>query len=298
MLNIHGIYLFSYDWYFRAGLEYPIVLAAVLFAVFAFGACWGSFLNVCIWRMPRRESVVTAPSHCTVCGSDIRWYDNIPVVSYLVLRGKCRVCKTPYSCRYFIVEVITGVAFILLFLKTALVNQTPQTVIFYWLTFWYLLGAAWIDAKHRIIPDALTFPVMLITAILAGIFPQAMGCSVWWKGVFSSLLSGVPVGAILWIFSIAGRKLARGRDAFGLGDVKMCALLAMLLGIFGTMFALFAASILGMIYGAVIAVRQHRKIGTTAIAFAPFIAAGAVIWMFAGNWIWQLFNLITHSGKI
>ena len=290
MLNLSGIYYFNYDWYFRAGLEYPAVLLTVLFAIFAFGSCWGSFLNVCIWRMPRRESVVTAPSHCTSCGSDIRWFDNIPVVSYLVLRGRCRVCKTPYSCRYFVVEVITGVVFIALFLKAGAVQQLPQTILLYWLGFWYLLGAAWIDAKHRIIPDALSLPVFIIAVLICTFLPEAAGADTYWKGAVSALLSGAVTFAFLYLFAVIGRKLARGRDAFGMGDVKLCAVLAVILGISGTCFAIFAASIAGMIYGTVIAIRRHRKIGTTAIPFAPFIALGAVIWMFAGNWILQFMS--------
>ena len=285
MLNLYGIYYFNYDWYFRAGLEYPAVLISVLSAIFAFGSCWGSFLNVCIWRMPRRESVVSAPSHCTVCGNDIRWYDNIPVVSYLVLRGKCRMCKTPYSCRYFAVEIITGLTFIALFLKAGAVNQLPQTILLYWLGFWYLLGAAWIDAKHRIIPDDLTFPVLVFAVIFAALFPETMGEKVHWKGALAAVLSAAVTYAVLYLFALAGRKLAGGRDAFGMGDVKLCAALAVIIGIAGTCFALFAASTAGMIYGIAIALKRKRRIGTTAIPFAPFIAAGAVIWMFAGNWI-------------
>ena len=285
MLNLTGIYFSDYDWFFRAGLEYPAVLISVLFAIFAFGACWGSFLNVCIWRMPRRESVVTAPSHCTVCGNDIRWFDNIPVVSYLALRGKCRMCKTPYSCRYFVVEVITGLAFIALFLKAGAAEQTPSATLLYWLGFWYLLGAAWIDAKHRIIPDLLTFPVLIISVILCAAFPQSVGESVHWKGAVNAIISAAAVSGFLYIFSLVGKKLAKGRDALGLGDVKLCAVLAIILGVAGTCFALFAASVGGIIYGTILAVKRRRRIASTAIPFAPFIAAGAVIWMFAGNWI-------------
>ena len=285
MLNISGIYFSDFNWYFRAGLEYPAVFIPAFFAIFAFGACWGSFLNVCIWRMPRRESVINAPSHCTVCGTDIRWFDNIPVVSYLVLRGRCRVCKTPYSPRYFIVELITGAMFFLLFLKAGVIQQVPQSVLFCWLGFWYILGAAWIDAKHRIIPDALTLPVAVLTLVLSAIFPQAQGQNIWWKGLGSSLISGVSVYLFLYIFSIAGRWLAKGRDAFGMGDVKLCAVLAALFGISGVFFTLFAASCFGIICGAALAIKRKRPIGRTSVPFAPFIGAGAVIWMFAGQWI-------------
>ena len=288
MLNITGIYFSDSYWFMRAGLEYPAVFIPAFFAIFAFGACWGSFLNVCIWRMPRRESVVNAPSHCTVCNTDIRWFDNIPVVSYLVLRGRCRVCKTPYSPRYFIVELVTGTMFCLLFLKAGLINQIPQSALFYWLGFWYILGAAWIDAKHRIIPDALTLPVAILALILSVIFPQAQGQTVWWKGVISCFISGSAVYLFLYIFSVVGRIIAKGRDAFGMGDVKLCAVLAALFGITGLFFTLFAASCFGIIYGAVIAARNKRSIGKTSVPFAPFIGAGAVLWMFAGQWIIRL----------
>lgn len=288
MLNLSGIYFFDYDWYFRAGLEYPAVFIPAFIAIFAFGACWGSFLNVCIWRMPRRESVINAPSHCTVCNTDIRWFDNIPVVSYLVLRGRCRVCRTPYSPRYFIVELVTGLTFFLLFLKAGIFQQAPQSIPFYWLGFWYVLGAAWIDAKHRIIPDALTLPVAVITVILSVIFPQAQGQSVWWKGALTCMISGVSVYLFLYIFSVIGRFLAKGRDAFGMGDVKLCAVLAAITGISGVFFTLFAASFAGIIFGVILAVKRKRSIGRTSIPFAPFIGAGAVIWMFAGQWMIRL----------
>ena len=289
MLNLYGIYYNSYDWFFRAGFEYPFVLISALAAVFAFGACWGSFLNVCIWRMPRKESVVTAPSHCTSCGNEIRWYDNIPVLSYLVLRGRCRACRTPYSCRYMIVEAVTGTAFVLLFLKASLTCQTPQSVLLYFLAFWYLLGAAWIDAKHRIIPDALTLPVFIISLVICTVFPESTGQKQYWEGAISAVLSAGIVYAVLYLFSLIGRKLAGGRDALGLGDVKLCAVLAVLIGVFGTFFALFAASCAGMIYGCIIAAKRHRSISKTAVPFAPFIAAGACLWMFSGNWILKFF---------
>ena len=116
------------EWWFRAGLEYPTVAVFAFFAVFVFGSCLGSFLNVCIWRLPLGESVVTAPSHCTKCGYEIRWYDNIPIVSYLVLRGRCRCCREPYSCRYLVVEALTGVLFVLAFVTVGLAGQPICTV--------------------------------------------------------------------------------------------------------------------------------------------------------------------------
>ena len=107
----------SFPWWTRLGLEYPELLTIALVAVFAVGSCFGSFLNVCIWRLPLGESIVSVPSHCTKCGYEIRWYDNIPIISYLVLRGRCRNCREPYSPRYLIVEALTGLLFVAVFLK-------------------------------------------------------------------------------------------------------------------------------------------------------------------------------------
>ena len=110
----------SFPWGTRLGLEYPELLTIALVAVFAVGSCFGSFLNVCIWRLPLGESIVSVPSHCTKCGYEIRWYDNIPIISYLVLRGRCRNCREPYSPRYLIVEALTGLLFVAVFLKVGL----------------------------------------------------------------------------------------------------------------------------------------------------------------------------------
>ena len=115
MFLIEELPQYASDWWFRLGLNYPAVCAFAVFAAFAYGACLGSFMNVCIWRMPRGESVVNAPSHCTKCGAHIRWYDNLPVISYLVLRGRCRSCHAPYSPRYFAVEVLCGALFVAVF---------------------------------------------------------------------------------------------------------------------------------------------------------------------------------------
>ena len=122
---------FPYDWWTRWGLVYPAVFFSACFAAFAYGACLGSFMNVCIWRMPRGESVVNAPSHCTKCGAHIRWYDNLPVVSYLVLRGRCRNCHAPYSPRYLAVEVLCGLLFVAVLVKCGLTRQVPGVMFFY-----------------------------------------------------------------------------------------------------------------------------------------------------------------------
>ena len=114
------------DWYSRIGMVYPAVWAVVFFWIFAFGACWGSFLNVCVWRIPRGESLSKAASHCTSCGKCICWYDNLPVISFLILRGRCRHCRSSYSSSYFWVELCCGVLFVLEVLKSGFLRQRRQ----------------------------------------------------------------------------------------------------------------------------------------------------------------------------
>ena len=154
----------SFPWWTRLGLEYPELLTIALVAVFAVGSCFGSFLNVCIWRLPLGESIVSVPSHCTKCGYEIRWYDNIPIISYLVLRGRCRNCREPYSPRYLIVEALTGLLFVAVFLKVGLSAQPPATLALYWVMVLLCVTTSWIDVEHRLIPDATTYPALLFPA--------------------------------------------------------------------------------------------------------------------------------------
>lgn len=286
---------YTYDWWSRWGFVYPAVFAFACFAAFAYGACLGSFVNVCIWRMPRRESVIDAPSHCTKCGAPIRWFDNLPVLSYLILRGRCRVCRSPYSPRYFIVEVLTGALFIAILVKTGLSRQVPGAIFFYCVTALYAVGAAWIDAEHRIIPDALSFPAMLLALVGTLAFPEAWGVSQRGKALLFCALSGVLPGTFLWLFSFLGRKVC-GREALGLGDVKFVAAIGMLLGLPGAFFTLLAGSLAGLLYGVVFCLLRRRGFRGCAIAFGPFLALGALVWIFAGNFLLRLPGMPNHGG--
>ena len=276
--------LAEYDWWFRAGFEYPSCLAFALIAVFVFGSCWGSFMNVCIWRMPRRESVVSAPSHCTTCGADIRWFDNLPVISYIVLRGRCRVCHTHYSCRYFIVELVMGLLFCAVFIKAGLTQQVPGVLASYWITLLFAVAAAWIDAQHRIIPDALNYPAMFLGLAMAGVFPEVWGTKVWYQAVIYSLISGAAPGIFLALFAMIGEKLT-GKEVLGWGDVKFITACGTLLGLPGALFVLFAGSLSGSIGGTLLALKRKTKLANATVAFGPFLAGAALVWVFAGNWI-------------
>ena len=280
---------FAYDWWTRWGFVYPACFVTACFAAFAYGACLGSFMNVCIWRMPRGESVVHAPSHCTKCGAHIRWYDNLPVVSYIALRGRCRSCHAPYSPRYFAVEVLCGALFVAVLIKCGLTRQVPGAMLFYCVALLFVVAGAWIDAVHRIIPDKLTFPAMVIALAASVLLPEVWGTESRLRAAGYSLLSGALPGAFLWLFSFLGARICR-RDVMGLGDVKFAAALGMLLGLPGAVFSLLFGSLAGALAGGVCCLVRRRSAAGYAIPFGPFLGAGALVWIFAGNLIvhWML----------
>ena len=286
--------LAAYDWWQRLGCDYPIVWGSVVLAVFALGACLGSFLNVCIWRIPRGESVVTAPSHCTSCGADIRWYDNLPIISYLALRGRCRRCHTPYSCRYLVVEALTGTLFTAVLLKVGLAQQVPSVLPLYWWCILLAVSCSWIDAKCRIIPDALTYPAVFYGIVLHALMPSACGMETPLSGGLYALFSALIPGAFLSVFALLGKKIA-GKDVLGWGDVKFIAACGALLGFPGALFVLLGGSLSGTVYGIILSGVRKKPLKRCSIPFGPFLGGAAVLWTLAGNWIWHWY--ITFSGK-
>ncbi|MBR2374568.1 MAG: prepilin peptidase [Lentisphaeria bacterium] len=284
--------LSAFDWWQRIGFDYPVVWISGIFAAFALGACLGSFLNVCIWRIPRGESVVTAPSHCTSCGADIRWYDNLPVISYLVLRGRCRKCGTPYSCRYLVVELITGILFTAILFKAGFARQVPAVIPLYWWCVLLAISCAWIDARFRIIPDALTYPAIFYGIVLHALMPSACGMTSALSGGLYALLSALIPGILLSVFAIIGNKLT-GKDVLGWGDVKFIAACGALLGFPGVLFVILGGSLSGTLYGMILTFRRGKKLSRCTIPFGPFLAGAAVVWTLAGNWIWHWYILIS-----
>jgi leader peptidase (prepilin peptidase)/N-methyltransferase len=270
-----------------------IVEQPVLFGVFVFwlGCCIGSFLNVCIWRIPRGESVVTAPSHCPRCGHQIRWYENIPLVSWLALRGKCSGCREPITIRYFIVELITGILFVLVFAKVVYLGWPLTFLPLYFGLIMLAVCTTFIDFKHLIIPDRITYPTMLLGVLSALAFPET------WRQA-SHLLAGaysiftlLGCLAVMWSVSFLGEKIFR-RDAFGLGDVKYITALGACLGPFATFSILLIASVIGTAAGVSLALARRQALSGIAIPFGPFLAVATCLWIggdyFILSWVGAL----------
>ena len=227
-------------------------------AIFLFGLAFGSFLNVCIHRLPQGRSVVRPRSACPQCGAPIRALDNIPVVSWLVLGGRCRNCKTPISPRYVFVELLTGLLFLACWLTFGPTLWTLKFCVFAFL----LLGLIFADAETKLLPDALTLPGLVVGLLFSLLVPvDGLAARLMpWLGMRSldfpwrllslaDALLGAAVGASFIYGAGAIYLRARGIEGMGFGDVKLMALVGAFLGVKLTVFTLFSASLVGSLAG-------------------------------------------------
>lgn len=266
----------------------------ILFGFFsaAFGACVGSFLNVCIYRIPLDQSVVKPRSHCPTCGNLIVWYMNIPVLSWLFLRGRCAYCKNPISYRYALVELLTAVLFVLVYLKLvapALLGTSPLAhpllVPIFWLVLAGLIVGTFIDFDHYILPDSVTIGGMVLGPILSALVPALQGTTIWWESLMQSGI-GLAVGfGALFAVAWAGEKVFK-KEAMGFGDVKLMGAIGAFFGWPSILFCIFLSSLLGSIVGVSLIVSGGAQMQSR-IPFGPYIAASAVIWMFYGPQVFQ-----------
>jgi len=249
----------------------PTVELIIQAAIFALGLCWGSFLNVCIYRLPRGLSVVAPRSSCPHCGKMIPPYHNVPVLSWLILGGKCRDCKGPISPRYLVVEVLTGVLFLSCYLHFGPTLATVKCAVLGFL----LLGLIFADAETKLLPDALTLPGLalgigfslvvpvndLASRIMPGLVSATMRSEISWRlWSLSDSLLGAAVGASFLYGAAAIYLRARGVEGMGFGDVKLMAMIGAFLGTKLTVLTIFAGSLAGSIFGlsAVLAVWVKR----------------------------------------
>ena len=241
-----------------------------------FGAIVGSFLNVCIIRLPKEESIITPGSHCPHCNHPIMFYDNIPLISYLLLGGKCRYCKRSISAQYPLVEGITAISSFLLFLKYGF----SLSYFFYFSFVAALMIITVIDLYHQIIPDVISIPGIGVGLLGALIIPHIT--------FFKSLLGILLGGGSLFVVATSYQWLFK-REGMGGGDVKLLAMIGAFLGWDAVILTILLSSLIGSITGMVIMVLKGKGF-KYAIPFGPFLSLGAVIALFYKNEIisWYL----------
>jgi leader peptidase (prepilin peptidase)/N-methyltransferase len=234
-------------------------------AAFLIGACVGSFLNVVIYRVPKGESVVTPGSHCG-CGTPIAWRDNIPILSWLLLRGRARCCGRPFSFRYPFVELLTGALFLASWL-----HFPPAVAVCGWVFVSCLVAATFIDLDHMIIPDVFTIGLGIVGVILSAMVPalhgHLSGTPVLdnFRGIVSSV-QGLLLGSalVLWIALLA--EVLLRKEAMGFGDVKFVGAIGAFCGWQGAVFAVFGGAVVGTAWFAVAKLVQLVRAGPPAAA--------------------------------
>jgi len=244
------------------------------------GALIGSFLNVCIYRLPRGESIAWPGSHCPSCGKAIEFYDNIPVLSYFWLTGRCRACRDPISIRYPLVEAVNAAGYL-----TILWTFGPTwTTVLYAILFSALLVVTGTDLTHKIIPNVVTLPGIAIGLI--------GGATVLPVGLINALLGVAVGGGILWVLAWASPYLF-GKEGMGGGDIKLLAMIGAFLGWKPALLTIMIGSLTGSVIGiSLIALRFMKR--DEYIPFGPFLVLGALLSMFFAqpllNWYQGLFS--------
>jgi leader peptidase (prepilin peptidase)/N-methyltransferase len=265
-----------------------MMLDEVVILIFAalLGLALGSFLNVCVLRLPRGESILAPPSHCMACQTPIRVRDNVPVLSWVLLRGCCRDCKAAISIRYPLVELGSGLIFGGCTLLFGANLRGAGMAIFCWMLF----GLALMDAETFLLPNAFTVPGIGLGLLYSGLI-SADGVV---HGMLSSLLGAAAIGGFLWLISLL-YQLIRRRSGMGLGDVKLGAMLGAWMGWQMGAVALFIGILGGAVAGVVVAMRHRQesgllRTGDRRLPFGTFLAGGGIVSVFAGKWLlrWYL----------
>jgi leader peptidase (prepilin peptidase)/N-methyltransferase len=247
---------------------FSTVSLAVFFSLA--GAAVGSFLNVCILRIPEGLSIVSPPSRCPRCGHPIRFYDNIPIISYLLLRGKCRDCEERISPRYPLVEFLTAIASWILFRKYGLTPGYPVVFVF----ICALIVITFIDLDHQIIPHVLTLSGIPIFALLSILFMGQRAIDVF---------LGIMIGAGTLYFVAVYYEALTNREGMGGGDINLFAMLGAFLGWESLLFILLVSSLLGALVG-LAAILIKGKNMRYAVPFGPFLCIAAVLYLFFADW--------------
>lgn len=290
---------------FETILGLPDYIGYIFF--FAIGAVIGSFLNVVIHRVPHEESIVFPNSACPKCQAKIKGYDNIPILSWLILGGKCRNCKNAISPRYPAVELLTALMFVLFFWRFDLTPILPVYLVFAAA----IISLIFIDAEHMILPNAITYPGIVFTFLVRGIFPVFFGAAyftdlsyaplakmaypVWAVSLIGALLGALAGGGTLWLIGKLW-KVLRGIEGMGLGDVKMMLAVGALLGWRQTIVALALSVTSGAVGGIIFMIVKREKDIQTQIPFGIFLGVGSIAAALFGDAIihWYITNFVPN----
>ena len=250
--------------------------------LFCFGAIFGSFLNVVIYRLPRRESLLFPASHCPQCGEKIHWFDNIPLLSFLILRGKCRSCKTAIPARYLAVETLTAILFALFYH----IYGFSYEFLFYLTLSVLLLTVTFTDLEKGKIPNSVIL-IGAITGLCMSLIFWPVCVPPSWTGrplnFINSLIAFLAGGGIMTFWAVTGKLLFK-KESLGAGDIKLVAMTGVFLGLQNTLLALFLSFLLASIAGiSMILIKKAHM--DSRLPFAPFLASGALISVVYGNQI-------------
>ena len=248
-------------------------------AVFISGSIVGSFLNVCIYRLPKGRSVIFPGSHCPNCTAPIHWYDNIPILSYIFLGGKARCCKAKISLRYFIVEALTASAFLILFSTFGL---TPKFFA-YVIMVSGLIIATFVDFEIQEIPDEVSIGGLAVGLILAIAFPSILNETTRLNSFLNSFLGALAGGGMIYVMGMLG-EFAFKKEAMGGGDVKLLAMIGAFIGWKFVVLTFFLAPVFGSVVGVILKIRYGKDI----IPYGPYLSLAAVCSIFFGERILHL----------
>ena len=254
---------------------------SILFDFFAFvvGACIGSFLNVCVYRIPLNRSVVHPGSHCSACGAPIPWYNNLPIISWAVLRGRAACCGTRIDMRYWLVE--SGMAFLFMAIWMKYGETDPVAAFIYAIMVSGLTCACLIDLDHYIIPDRFSLGGCVAGCVACAIHPSLMSQTTVLHGFSWSLASAI-IGALTLVCVAWLGTLLFKKEAMGMGDVKLLAALCAFLGGTSITWILPLSSAIGAILGVSLILWQRGAWGTR-IPYGPFLGLAAILWLFGGS---------------
>ena len=248
-------------------------------AFIIFGSLWGSFANVCIYRLPENKSVITGRSSCPNCKNKIPWYDNIPLLSFILLMGKCRLCKKPIDLQYFIVELISAISFASIYYFYVL---TLTALLLLILSIFFII-IFFIDLKHFIIPNELTFPLMIIGFIKS--FDPNLNQAIF-PNYINSLIGGLFGYSIIWLIIFIYKKI-RNKEGMGLGDAKLLAVVGFWFGWVSIPFVIFISSAVALILVIPSILNKSRKMSSE-IPFGPYIIIGCILYVTFANQIKSL----------